>query len=251
MKLINFLVVLFALSSSVAAQLNKTDSKGLKQGTWEKKYPNSSVVEYRGTFKDNKPVGEFNYFYPSTKPKAIIKHQGNGRSIANFFHETGELMSSGIYKNLKKDSLWFQFNEQGKVVFSENYLDDLLHGKKTVYFPPNKETGKVEKIASILIYANGQLDGEYLEYFEFGGIRVKGHYKNGLKAGQWMEYQPSGKPLLLNRFRNGEKHGWCSAYDAMGKEVNKVFFYFGQQKEGKDLEFILKQLKEKGINPNE
>ena len=169
--------------------------------------------------------------YPLTVLSAIL---GGGMS-SRLFHEIREKRGLAYYVR----------------AFSENYLDDLLHGKKTVYFPPNKETGKVEKIASILIYANGQLDGEYLEYFEFGGIRVKGHYKNGLKAGQWMEYQPSGKPLLLNRFRNGEKHGWCSAYDAMGKEVNKLFFYFGQQKEGKDLEFILKQLKEKGINPNE
>ncbi|MBU2018218.1 MAG: hypothetical protein KJ941_01120 [Bacteroidetes bacterium] len=233
------------------SQINKTDSKGLKQGPWEKFYPKSTVLEYKGNFKNNLPIGEFTYFYPSTKVKAVIKHSEEGRSVAYFYHENGEIMTYGIYRNYKKDSLWFQFNEAGKIVFTEEYRNDLLNGKKTVYYPPNKETGKVDRIASITHFTDGKADGEYVEYFDFGSPRVKGQFKNGLKSGVWTEYQPTGKPLVMNRFKGGVKHGWCSAYDALGKESNKVYYYYGQPKDGKDLEFIMKQMKEKGINPNE
>ena len=246
------LFFLLALTTSLAfGQFNKKDAKGLKQGPWEKTYPNSKVLEYKGQFKNDKPFGEFTFYYPSSKVKGVIRHAETGRSEAFFYHENGEVMSYGFYKDYKKDSLWVQFNEDGKVVFTENYKNDLLHGKKTIYFPPNKETGKVERINSILIYEEGKPEGEFIEYFEFGGTRMSGTYKNGLKQGVWNEYQPTGKLLVSNRYKDGVKHGWCSAYDVMGKETNKVYYYYGNKKEGKELAFIMKQLKEKGINPNE
>ncbi len=233
-------------------QVNKKDAKGLKQGSWEKAYEKSTVLEYKGQFLNDKPIGTFNYFYPSGKPKAIINHGKKGeRSVAVFYHENGQMMTYGIYRNYLKDSLWFQFNEEGQVVFTENYFQDKLHGKKTVYFPPNKETGKVEKTASVMNYSNGIAEGEFIEYFEFGGVRRKGLYQGGQKQGVWMEYQPTGKPLILDRYKAGVKHGWCSAYDVAGKENNKVYYFYGKPKEGKELEFIFKQMKEKGINPNE
>ena len=42
--------------------LNKTDANGKKQGDWKKYYENG-FVRYQGQFKDDKPVGTFNYYY--------------------------------------------------------------------------------------------------------------------------------------------------------------------------------------------
>jgi hypothetical protein len=39
------------------AQLNQTDAKGRKQGEWAKTYPKSRVYQYKGQFKDDKPIG--------------------------------------------------------------------------------------------------------------------------------------------------------------------------------------------------
>lgn len=239
------------LSIWVTAQINQTDSKGRKQGIWQKNYPNSKVPMYVGEFKDNQPIGEFKYYYPSNKVKSVVKHGPNGRSEAFYYHENGEIMTYGIYRNQKKDSLWFYFNDHGKVTYTEQYLNDQLHGKKTVYYPPNKETGKVERIYSVTYFERGKPEGEYIEYFDFGQTRVKGQYVNGLRHGEWTEYQPNGKPIVLNRYFKGEKHGWCLAFDANGKETNRVYYYYGKLKEGKELERLMQQMKEKGIHPNE
>lgn len=249
---ISLSIFVLVISIAVFGQVNQVDTKGRKQGPWQKSYPKSSVLEYKGQFLDDKPTGTFTYYFPSNKVKAIIKHDVNsGRSEAFFYHENGNIMTYGIYRNMKKDSLWFNYNEEGKIVYTETYANDLLNGKKTVYFPPNKETGKVERIASVTYFKDGKADGDFIEYFEHGATRTKGSYLNGVRHGVWTDYQPTGKPLAVTRYKNGQRHGWCSAYDALGKEVNKDYYYYGQLKQGKDLEHIMKQMKEKGINPNE
>lgn len=251
MKAFNTILFLFLTVGLFAQSINQKDSKGRKQGPWQKQFEKSKVLEYKGQFKDDKPVGTFTYYYPSNKIKAIIKHdEVTKRSEAIFYHENGELMSYGTYKNYQKDSTWYHYTEAGAIVSTENYKNDLLEGVRTTYYPPNEQTGKVEKISSAMMYSNGLLNGEYKEYFDFGSVRVKGTYLDGKKHGVWEEYQPTGKLLAFTRYKNGLKHGWCSAYDATGKEVNKVYYYYGKLKQGKDLEHIMKQMKEKGINPN-
>ncbi|MGJ8661293.1 MAG: hypothetical protein ACSHXL_04590, partial [Bacteroidota bacterium] len=61
------LIICLVVSNTVFSQLNVTDKQGRKQGNWQKAYPKSSALEYKGTFKDNKPVGVFTYYYPSNK----------------------------------------------------------------------------------------------------------------------------------------------------------------------------------------
>ena len=58
------LLLIWCVSFLSSAQ-NITDAKGQKQGVWTKTYPNSSGIQYKGQFKNNKTVGTFTYFYPS------------------------------------------------------------------------------------------------------------------------------------------------------------------------------------------
>ena len=69
------LITFFAFVS--IGQLNQVDAKGKKQGEWGKLYEGSRVFEYKGQFVNDKPVGKFTYYYPSSKVKAIIKHDEN------------------------------------------------------------------------------------------------------------------------------------------------------------------------------
>jgi antitoxin component YwqK of YwqJK toxin-antitoxin module len=252
-KMIKISFVLFLLlgAFSLSAQ-NAKDSKGRKQGPWQKNYPKSKALEYMGTFKDDKPVGKFTYYYPSTKLKAVINHQeGTNRAEAFFYHETGQILSYGIYRDLKKDSTWLNFGPSGRISFKENYKSDVLHGEKVIYFVPEEASDKTIRTSVKMNYNNGELDGEYLEYFDVGVLKVRGAYLNNKRNGTWEEFQPNGKLLAFSRYKNGVKHGWCTAHDENGKEINKVYFYMGKIKTGKDLALLMKQMKEKGVNPNE
>jgi antitoxin component YwqK of YwqJK toxin-antitoxin module len=231
---------------------NITDKQGRKQGAWQKTYPKSKALEYKGTFKDNKPVGVFTYFYPSTKVKAVIRHsETTNQSEAFFYHDNGELMTYGIYQNLKKDSVWLNFGPTGRISYKESYKNDILDGLKTIYFISEDINNKSSKISSMLNYKNGQLDGEFRELFDFGGKKIVGQYKEDEKVGIWEEFHPNGQKQALTRYKNGVRHGWCFAYNEAGKEVNKVYYFNGKRTEGKDLEFLFKQMKAKGVNPNE
>lgn len=248
---LSLLLVVSSISSAVG-QLNFTDKQGRKQGEWQKKYPKSSALEFKGTFKDDKPVGVFTYYYPSTKVKAVIRHSENAlRSEAFFYHDNGELMTYGIYRNMKKDSIWLNFGPSGRISFKESYKNDVLDGIKTVYFISEDINNKSSKVASIVNYRNGKLDGEFKEYFDFGGTKTVGQYSQDKKIGIWQEYHPNGQKMAMTRYKDGLRHGWCTANDESGKEVSRLYFFYGKLKQGRDLELLMKQMKEKGVNPNE
>lgn len=243
-------LLFFVIAIGVNAQINQVDAQGRKQGKWEKVYPGTRVYMYKGQFKDDKPVGKFTYFYKSSKVKAIIDHQENSdRSVGYFYFETGGLMSYGIYRDLKKDSIWTNFSKKGQITSKETYFLDSLHGPKVVFYPAPEDVKK--QMPSIVSnYKNGMLDGDYIEYFEDGKVKVKGQFVNNKRHGIWEHYHANGKKMMLNRYKHGKMHGWCYGYEESGKEIAKKYFYYGRLLEGKDLEMKLKQMKELGINPN-
>ena len=249
----NLIVVcLFFLPGLILGQVNQKDSKGRKQGVWNKAYPKSKVLEYQGQFKDDKPVGTFTYFYSNSKKKAVIVHEeGTGRSVATFYHETGGVMSKGIYRNLKKDSIWLNYTPSGRLSSSETYKNDLLDGKLIMYYLPEDISDKSLTIALTCMYSKGMREGESIEYFLNGAIKVKGSYRNNKQNGIWESYHANGQKMNLIRYKDGAQHGWCFAYSTAGKEIAKQYYYYGRILEGAELTEKMAQLKALGIDPNQ
>lgn len=234
-----------------AQEVNQVDSKGRKQGKWEKLYPNSIVFQYKGEFKDDKPVGKFTYYYESSKVKAIINHNKfeAGRSEAFFYHENGNVMSYGIFHDMKKDSTWVNLTPSGRLSTVENYKEDKLHGETKVYFIPEDPDDKSQLISAVMNYEDGLLNGPYKEYFLNQKVKTKGKYVNHKQDGPWEEFHINGQRAATYRYKDGEKHGYAIAYDETGKRLAKAFYYYGQRLEGEQLEHKLQQLKDVGINP--
>ena len=132
------------------AQVNKVDQKGWKQGPWVKYYPDNKVPIYQGQFKNDKPYGEFRYYFSSGKLKAIIQHQNN-LSNALYYFENDQLMASGNYKEMKKDSVWTNYNSQGFIISRETYLLDKLNGIRVTYYLEGQGEDK-EKVLTIENY---------------------------------------------------------------------------------------------------
>lgn len=61
------------------------------------------MLQYKGTFLNNKPVGKFIYNFESGQKKAELVHglPGGNSSVLLFF-ENGQLLSDGFYKGEKK-----------------------------------------------------------------------------------------------------------------------------------------------------
>lgn len=242
-------VVLYGFAFAQA--VNRVDANGKKQGPWQKTYEKSRAFEYKGQFKDDKPVGTFTYFYPSTKKKAVVVHnEKTGRSEAVYYHENGVVSAQGIYRNQLKDSVWTYWGPSGKMSTKETYKNDKLNGVTTIYYVPEEAADKRIFVAKTLNYKDGILHGEATEFFEGGTVKSKVNYVDGKKEGAYVVNHPTGKPMLLERYKGGVQHGWSIAYDESGKEIGKKYYCNGQLLEGKRLENHLKLCKEKGINPN-
>ena len=230
---------------------NQVDAQGRKQGVWEKTYPKSLAYEYKGQFKDDKPVGTFTYFYPSTKLKAVIKHnEKTGRSETYMYHESGVLMAYGIYRNQKKDSVWTQYGPGGKLSSRETYKNGILEGKFTIYYIPEDPDGKMQNIAKTGNYKNGKLNGEIIEYFDYGTVKTKFMYLDGTKHGLCVSNHSNGQTMMHERFKYGIKHGYFQAFDESGKEIGRKYYRNGSLLEGEVLDKWLQECKTKGVNPN-
>lgn len=238
-------------NGTLFAQVNQVDSKGRKQGKWEKVYPGTRIYVYRGEFKDDKPIGTFVYFYKSGKSKAVIEHSNTSRSFGYFYHETGGVMSYGRYTNLKKDSIWDTWDKIGRLSSRAEYENDSLHGMKVVYYLPSEQGDKSQRPMTIYNYNNGALHGEFKEYFDTGKLKNTGSYENNKKVGVWESYHVDGGKMTSQRYKGGVRHGWCIGYDKTGKEEGKKYFYYGRLLEGKELKKKMSELKRLGINPNE
>jgi len=249
-----FLILFFAVfygAISYSQSINQTDSQGRKQGEWVKRYPRSSVVQYQGSFKDDRPVGIFRYNYPSNKLKALIEHLPNSDySRVEFYYENGQLMSKGRYKDMKKDSLWISFNEYGQLTATENYRADVLHGERKLYHIPSKQSDKSQLVISIYNYVGGNPDGEFVEYYPNQVLRKTGQFKDNKRDGRWVYYELNGNKMMEENYYQGKMHGWQIGYKPNGSEGERSYFYYGDRLEGKRLQRTLLELKKNGINPN-
>lgn len=233
------------------SQINQVDAKGRKQGKWAKTHEKSKVYQYTGQFKDDKPVGKFHYYYKNKHIRAIITHDDNSnRSEAYFYHDNSRLMSHGIYRDEKKDSVWINFTPEKRLSTTETFKNGLLHGQKVVFYIPWDPNDKSRLASAVYNYVDGKLDGPTKELFEDQSIKSKGQYKDNRKVGVWVDYHYGGRRRNTSRYYRGRRHGWHFSYDKTGKELNRVYFYFGKTLEGKALEEKLQEMKEKGIDPN-
>lgn len=244
------LIFLIALTG-FSQEYNQVDSKGRKQGEWRKVYEGKNVYMYKGQFKDDKPVGKFTYFYDNGKVKAVIDHgDGSGRSEAFFYHPNSKLMSYGIYRNLKKDSVWLSFGPSGKLSNKTTYKNDSIDGVMTIYFVTEDPNDTRQIVSEVYNYVNGKREGDYVRYFISGVVMEKGKYVNNRKDGIWEEFHPNGKRAMLKRYKNGVEHGWWVVYNEKMERIKEVYYCNGKILEGTKLERHLKMLEEKGIDPN-
>lgn len=234
------------------AQVNKVDAQGLKQGLWHKNYPESNVYMYEGNFKDDKPVGRFIYKYESGHIKAVIDHKPNSKlSLTKLYFDNESLMAEGRYLDLKKDSIWTNYNERGELVSVESYFNDKLNGKKINYYLNDQLEAGALNVLSIANYLDNMSDGVYKEYYPNGKMKMSGSYEKGLRIGEWLEYYNSGQIMSRVRYKADYLHGWSYYYDKSGAQLSKNLWRKGDKLEGKELETYLKWCQDKNIDPNQ
>jgi len=100
--------------------INQVDAQGLKQGFWVKNYANGQI-NYEGHFRDGRPAKLMTRYYDNGDVKSTFVYFDNDKACAaHIFYEDSVMMSQGLYREEKKDSIWSFYNRKGIKVADEN-----------------------------------------------------------------------------------------------------------------------------------
>lgn len=244
-----FYSLFFINCLAASAQQNQTDSKGRKQGEWVKYYPNSRIAEYKGSFIDGKPNGVFNYYEKDGGIKMIANHDAKtGRSAVYYYHTNNTIKSYGIYKNMKKDSIWTYYSNTGVVSKRESYKNDLLEGITYVYYVNSMTTGAPAKVAQETPYINNKKNGIEKEYFTSGVLKQETSYKNGNLNGFLKRYTPGGTLESEAYYFDNSLHGF--AYVIVDGKKEYSYYIYGKKVEPDKYKKWLEHCKANNIKTN-
>lgn len=216
MKYLITILITFISFTTIAQEVNKTDASGKKQGLW-KKYHKTGYLRYEGTFKNDKPIGEFFYYYDTGELQVKMKYKGNS-SYAQVVYKSGALKAIGKYVDQKKDSTWLYYDEEGNKTASEYYTKGLKDKIWYVYF-------KDGKVAEEKEYLNDFENGKWKQYFESGKTKLIATYENGGLEGKAAYFKPNGMRGVSGHFYHGLRDGKWTYYKDDGKTVEKVEIY--------------------------
>ncbi len=233
MKKIALLLLVLGVSSiSFSQEYNFRDDSGLRQGKWRKFHVNSDKLFYVGQFKNDKPVGEFTYYYTSGKTKGLMNYDDIGEHCkSKAYYENGRLMAKGNYFNQKKDSTWQYYTNEGLLKSEENWKNGVKHGEEIVYYV---EDGSV---LERLTWENGKKNGLWVQFFEKGVPKVKGIYLDDEFEGEMRYFFPDGKTEIKGKYINGLRDGTWYYYNKDGTIYLQILYAQGD---------VLKEKKETG-----
>ncbi len=137
---------------------------------------------------------------------SYLDNAGNEKEMIPIERETGEITSyfangkvSRKYKLNKGmfEGEYLEYNDDGSIRFSCNYVDDEREGECLYYF-------KTGKLKTRYMYKNGVVHGESTEYHSNGKVRKKTNYANGAAHGITEIYDENGKLLHKYEYNGGE-----------------------------------------------
>tara|TARA_B110000037_G_C17034331_1_gene470910 strand:- start:417 stop:1169 length:753 start_codon:yes stop_codon:yes gene_type:complete len=250
MRFLIGLALVFSIAD-LAAQLNQVDSLDRKQGLWVKTQEGTKQIEYRGSFIDGVPVGQFRYYYPTGQVRCIIEHINRDDAYVTFYFTNAEVMSDGFYKNERRDSLWLTYDRDGATLFAEHYKKGKLNGKRVVFYLRDQiEFGSLN-VLSETVYREGLKEGSYIALFSSGKLKERGQYHLDEKKGVWKIFNADGYLDHTMVFKAGLKHGWFEFFNADGLLVDRVLYQNDKLLNKDEIIRFMERCEKMGIDPND
>lgn len=198
--------------------INRTDSKGLKQGAWKRFYDNDQLFS-ETIFKNGKPVGVTSMFYKTGEKQGLLTHDKDGKTSRMLsFWQNGKIKATGKYISQEKDSTWNYYSPQDTLTSIENYKAGKPHGVWKNFYPDGK-------LAEETYYANGMKHGSSKTYFTSGSLKMSAVYKNDSFDGLLIHYHLNGKPFIKGNYVTGLKEGeWLYLNENGIKDSMDVYY---------------------------
>ena len=205
----------------------ETYQNGEKEGLTEIFYADGSISE-RIMFKEDEKNGLWEQYFNNGQPKLRaqvingVKYDGKYTT----YYPDGMKLEEGKYVDGKKESSWYQFNEDGSVHIIYVYRNDKIeeefpkNGTFEMYWPNDIKRSEYT-------YKNGKRHGSFQEWFN------KGEWKNEERVDEYGNRYPIQKlyGTQLRRegqFKEGKLHGEIITYTEGGAVKNKVVYDMGE-----------------------
>lgn len=210
------------ISLSIWAQqepLNQVDKAGKKQGHWIKKDEHGKPV-YEGHFKDNRPYGEFKYFYDTGEIQTVSVFSAGGTVCRTKHYFPGNiLMAEGKYLNEKRDSVWKFYNAPNSLVSQESFKNGRKDGLEKNFDVKGKLTEEKN-------WKDSTLHGPWKKFYEDGTVQQEGTYNAGVLEGPMKFFYPGNIPAVVGQYQHSLKTGKWTYYDRTGKSIIMIENYY-------------------------
>jgi antitoxin component YwqK of YwqJK toxin-antitoxin module len=222
-----FLVSFFLFFSILTPQflasqpLNQYDENGKQHGKWIKYYEHSEKVRYEGQFEHGIPVGEFKYYYNTSRLQTIANYENKGTVCHTVsYFGNGNKHAEGTYLNRQKEGKWIFYDGFNNVISVEYYSGGKKHGLSSTFLPTgelyeekNYEydivsgswkryfiNGKPQIEGTII---NNKWEGDFVFYHDSGKKNISGKYVNSLRTDDWLYWDNDGRLIKVVTYTNG------------------------------------------------
>lgn len=217
---ITLLILTLSIPFSLFSQMNQTDSNGLRQGKWQRNYPNGQLM-YIGYFKDNKPTGEWVRYHEGGQVKAKINYsESSDSAFAKLFDVWGKKVAEGSYLDEKRAGKWLFFANNVKVS-EENFSGGQKHGISRTFYNSGEMLDESE-------WKNGIQEGNYRAFYKEGKPYMQCKYAGGKRNGLCLSYYKNGRIEMEAYYKNNLRHGEWKFNDESGKYLYSLFYEEGQ-----------------------
>jgi antitoxin component YwqK of YwqJK toxin-antitoxin module len=124
-----------------------------------------------------------------------------------------------------KSGVFEKFELDGTLIEHAVYVDDQLHGVRTIYFP----NGTPEIVEH---YNAGILVGSYMTYFDNAVAEIEGNYTNGVMTGIWKRYFDNGQLMEDVTFADNLENGPFVEYHKNGNLKAEGQYSGGNKEQG-------------------
>lgn len=185
------------------------DSARNRKGIWTE-YHNTGEFRGKGVYKDGNRTGDWEFFYASGKLEQKGKYDKKGRAqgVWKWYYENGGLWREENYVNGKREGVLTDYDEQGKIILTGNFVENNMEGTWVYETPDYKEIGN---------YLGGERDSVWISYYMPSKYkRYEGRFVNGEPNGVHTMYYNNGKKQYTGNYIAGMKDGDWQYFDEMG-----------------------------------
>lgn len=210
-------------------RINRFNDSNEKDGLWKTFHANGKVKS-EATYRDGVLSGLYKEF------------NLKGNLVNSYYYEKGQIVLVDTLNNQNNIVVKEDFDDDGNLISSGPYMDDIPVGIHRFYNEEGKVVGgktyndKGNLIAEGIIDEEGNRQGDWKDFYTSGSLKAEGKYSNNKRVGNWKFFFVNGKVEQTGKFSNGKYTGIWNWYYPDGSKWREEEYVNGRL-EGLYLEY--------------